>query len=426
MTRRPLVASVALAAALVGGAALLVACGDDGPSDGDAGATTTTAPLPYGLEQVAVLDRPSTATEAPDGRLYVGEQDGRVLLVDPATGDVEEVLDRTDETGDPLEFVEAGLLGLAVSPDGSRLYVSDAVPTPDPDDDERAVVRRVEWYQLDADGRPDPATRTSVLELVKEKPVHNGGQVAFGPDGHLYTSIGDGWPFNDANRTGQDPSDWFGGLLRIDPDPAGGGYTVPADNPFADGGGAPEVWTYGLRNPWRFTWDPETGDLWIADVGQELWEEIDRVAAADAAGANFGWSVLEGTHPFTPSEVAEQLEQQEEEVTGTTAPPSTAAPSTAPGDTSDFVPPVWEYSHDEGCAVIGGVLYRGEAFPDLDGGYLYSDFCDTTLRVLREGADGTWAPEPVAAVDGAVLSVGPQVGDDVYVLAVGGLYRLRG
>ncbi len=252
-------AVLALLVALAGACGSGERGGSDGDTDGPTATVTVTtattappSPPPYALDRMVALERPVVATPAPDGRLYVGTQEGRVVLVDPADATTTEVLDRTGETGDPAEFVEAGLLGLAVAPDGGHLYVSDAVPTSDPDDDERAVVRRVEAYRLDGQGGVDEASRATILTLDKAKPVHNGGAVAFGPDGYLYTSVGDGWPFDDMDRTGQDPTDWPGSVLRIDPDPAGG-YAVPADNPFADGAdGAPEVWVYGLRNPWRF------------------------------------------------------------------------------------------------------------------------------------------------------------------------------
>jgi glucose/arabinose dehydrogenase len=196
-----------------------------------------------------------------------------------------------------------------------------------------------------------------VLSIEDFAPNHNGGQLAFGPDGFLYWGMGDGGGGGDPRASGQDPNDLLGSILRIDP--RGTPYFVPADNPFVNGGGAPEVYAYGLRNPWRFSFDPANGDLWIGDVGQDKVEEIDRLAGGKPAGANFGWNTLEGTETFK------------------------GAP--APG----AVPPVFDYRHDDGgCSVTSGFVYRGSAIPDLRGTFLFGDYCDPPVRGLRPAAGG--------------------------------------
>ncbi|HUF34828.1 MAG TPA: PQQ-dependent sugar dehydrogenase, partial [Gemmatimonadales bacterium] len=225
---------------------------------------------------------------------------------------------------------------------------------------------------------------------------HNGGHLAFGPDGYLYVALGDGGSSGDPQDRGQALDDLFGSLLRIDP--AGGSpYAVPADNPFgASAGARPEIWSYGLRNPWRFSFDRLTGDLWIGDVGQNRWEEVNHAPAAEGAGRglNFGWRRMEGRHCF----------------------------ETGSCDQSGLTLPVLEYDHGSGCSVTGGYVYRGAEIPELQGHYFYADFCRGFVRSMRLEAD-TVAEEadwPALRPGGGIPSFGEDAAGELYVLVSDG------
>ena len=254
------------------------------------------------------------------------------------------MVDLTDEMGGPERGSEAGLLGLTFSPDGDRLYLSDTQFQHDADRTFVNFQRRVLEFRMDGDV-VDLSSRRTILDLQKNFSHHNAGEVRFGADGYLYVSIGDGSDsgLNDDRETGQDPTDLFGGLLRIDPldPPPGKAYAIPPDNPYDDAGeGAPEVWLFGTRNPWRFSFDRQTGDLWVSDVGEGSFEEINLLRAEDdgraGAAANLGWSAMEGPEPF--------------------------ADRPRPPDALD---PLLAYPHGDRCAVIGGYRYRGLGHPRL-------------------------------------------------------------
>lgn len=305
------------------------------------------------VAQVAELAQPVDLAVRPgDAAAYVAEQPGNVVRVDLATGATAIVLDvtaLTDSDG------ERGLLGLAFHPTEPRAYVNYTAA-----DDGRTVIAE---YAVAADGTFDAASARTVLTIEQPYRNHNGGGLTFGPDGYLYIGTGDGGSGGDPERRATDPFDLLGKLLRIDP-LGGDPYAVPADNPFADrAAGAPEVWSLGLRNPWRFAFDPPTGDLWIADVGQNEQEEVNRVRPVDgptARGAHFGWSAFEGTAPYnTDVEVA------------------------------DPVMPVLTYGHGDGCSISGGAVYRGAGVPDLAGWYLFSDYCTGTLWGLDANSGRT-------------------------------------
>ncbi len=253
------------------------------------------------------------------------------------------------------------------------------------------------------------SSRRTILTVDQPQPNHNGGQLAFGPDGYLYIGLGDGGAQGDSGAghapggNGQSLDTLLGKILRIAPNPEPGGapYTVPADNPFvAEADARPEIWSYGLRNPWRFSFDRANGDLWIGDVGQNEWEEIDHVAATkgrDAGrGANFGWNRLEGTHAYRGS-----------------------APD-------DAVAPVYEISHDTGaCAVAGGFVYRGTKIPSLVGNYLFSDTCDSVIRVLVADADGGLTMQDTGAASESVASFGQANNGTLYVISLAdGIFRI--
>jgi len=312
--------------------------------------TTTTMPLTELLgvepELVAELSAPPLVITASPGdpRLYVARRDGVVTIIDES-GNVRDApfVDLSDVVND--NGVEQGLLGLVLHQDYSEngrffVYYTDA------NDD--AVLA-----ELSASPDTAVADRSSerqVLLLDEPTDRHNAGNLEFGPDGYLYVAVGDG---GDGGHNGQDTSTLFGTILRIDVD-SGEPYTVPADNPFVAGGGAPEVWAYGLRNPWRFSIDEESGLIYIGDVGQADFEEID-VVGLDEPGANFGWIYMEGSMCFR-------------------APECRDVPT---------IPPVIDYPHSEGCSVTGGAVYRGAAIPELDGTYFYADWCFGWIRSFR-------------------------------------------
>ncbi len=237
-----------------------------------------------------------------------------------------------------------------------------------------------------------------ILEVEQPYANHNGGQLAFGSDGYLYIGLGDGGAAGDPLGNGQNTSTLLGSILRIDVFQAmfDHPYTIPPDNPFyADGGGRGEIWAYGLRNPWRFSFDRDTGELWAGDVGQNRWEEIDLIER----GANYGWNVLEGNHCFSTRDGCERK--------GT-------------------VPPVWEYSLDgEPCSVIGGYVYRGSAIPWLNGAYVYGDFCSGKVFGLRYAHGDLMEHKQLLDTGLRIMSFAQDNNGDLYLLSQqSGIYRL--
>ena len=340
-----------------------------------------------GLEVIASdLAFPVGLTSPPgDPRLFVVERGGTVRVIQGGTVLPDPFLDLSAKVSTEGE---QGLLGLAFFPDYASsgrfvVHYSDI-----------AGFSRISLFQVAQDpNRADPNNETPVLSLAHLSAFHQGGQIAFGPDGMLYASFGDGGSARrDDDGRSQSLADLYGSVLRIDVS-SGSAYTVPADNPFAGTAGAlPEIWSYGLRNPWRFSFDRGTGDLYVADVGQSDWEEINRARAADGTGrgSNYGWSLMEG-----PDCVQAGCDQ-----TGLTL-------------------PTVRYDHGTGCSVIGGYVYRGEALPSLQGQYLFGDFCQGWVKSFAAGDE---APVPV---DQPALSPGENItsfGED----AAGELYILTG
>jgi glucose/arabinose dehydrogenase len=278
--------------------------------------------------------------------MYVVEQDGKiVMMTDGQPGAV--ALDMTDLTS---ADGERGLLGLAITKDGALAYVNYT------NNDGNT---RIDEYSVDADGTFDKATRREVLGFDQPYPNHNGGDVVFGPDNMLYIGTGDGGSGGDPDRRALNPGELLGKMLRIDPHAsAGAAYTVPPDNPFVGVEGArPEIWAIGFRNPWRYSFDRSTGDLWISDVGQNQWEEVDAAWAADGGGkgANYGWSAMEGNHQFNADQSADGA-----------------------------IPPMYEYEHvGQDCSISGSALYRGTAIPALVGYYVFADYCSGQVRSLQ-------------------------------------------
>jgi glucose/arabinose dehydrogenase len=335
------------------------------------------------------LDSPVFLTHAGDGSgvLYIVEQGGRIVTADAsgAAGDAPflDIAERIRSGG------EQGLLGLAFHPDypaDDRFFVMYTASN-------GGANTIAEFHAPDGVG--DPASERVLLAIEDFAGNHNGGMVAFGADGYLYAGTGDGGGGGDPQRNGQDPGALLGKILRIDIE-GGDPYGIPADNPGASGGElAPEVWALGLRNPWRFSFDRRTGDLWIGDVGQGAWEEVDAQPAGEGGG-NFGWNIMEGPDCFGGGEC----------------------------DTEGLTLPVAAYGRGEGgCVVIGGYVYRGDAQPDAHGTYLYADVCTGQFWGLDAAAalrDGSAQPVELLVGDPALSSFGEDEAGELYAVGLGG------
>ena len=348
------------------------------------------APVP------GVFQTPVAMAQHPDSDdLYVVEKTGTIRAVrDGLVLDPVPVLDLSSEVSTGLE---QGLLGLAFAPEGDFLYVNLTDTAGDTHVLEFAF----------ADGAAVQASRREVLTVDQPFANHNGGTLIFGPDGYLYLGLGDGGSGGDPEYNGQSLDTRLGKMLRIDPRPSGEApFTVPPDNPFAPDpddpdkvippGALPEIWAYGLRNPWKFSFDRATSDLWIADVGQGDWEEINFQPGGSTGRENYGWNHVEGTalYPGRPQ--------------GATEP-------------EDHVPPIHVYGHDGGsCSVTGGYVYRGEAIPSLQGAYLFSDWCDGRLRYIRH-QDGQTGEETELGVTVPSISAFAEDHDgELYAISLGG------
>jgi len=338
------------------------------------------------LVLVATLEQPlAMAMRSGDRSLYVAEKTGRIMAIRDGSVDPVPVLDLTSEVS---LGGEQGLLGLAFSPSGRDVYVNYTDTNGD---------TRVAGYAM-RNGRVDPASRRDVLFVDQPYANHNGGNLAFGPDGYLYIGLGDGGSGGDPQGNGQSLSTLLGKMLRIDPTPSGDRpYRIPSDNPFVDRSGArSEIWAYGLRNPWRYSFDRVTGDLWIGDVGQSAWEEVDVQLASSSGGENYGWNRMEGSHSY-----------------GGADPPANA------------VRPVYEYSHDHGCVVTGGYVYRGKAIRDLDGAYVFADFCAGGLEALRLQDGRVIDQHSLGSVVPNLSSFGEDAQGELYAMSLsGGVFRL--
>ena len=345
------------------------------------------------LQIAGNLLRPIGLANAGDGlgRLFIIEQAGVIRVLQD--GDLLpvpflDISDQVDCCG------ERGLLGLAFHPEYARngeffVHYSDL--------NGDTVLAR---FQVDLAERPDqadPDSQVIILRVAQPYGNHNGGTVAFGLDGYLYLGLGDGGSGGDPLGNAQNLDSLLGKLLRLDVD-SGDPYAIPPDNPYAQGGGAPEIWTSGLRNPWRFSFDRLTGDLFIGDVGQSSWEEIDFLPAGGPGGANFGWNYREGAHPF-----------------------STSSP---PGELL-LTDPVAEYGRDQGITVIGGVVYRGGQLPEWEGIYLYGDYGSGFIWGLFQGADGSWRNAVLFETGSSITSFGQDENGEVYYVDLAGnLFRL--
>lgn len=351
-------------------------------------------PVPS-LQLVALgFDQPTHVTTPPGEttRVFVVEQTGVIRLIKDGTVLPDPFLDISPLVTCCLDG--KGMLSMVFHPgfaQNGRFWVYYV---------DLGLNTRVEEYAISANlDVADPGSAAEVLTLPQALEAHLGGQLAFGPDGFLYIALGDGGEDGDPAGNGQNLGTLQGSLLRIDAVP-GAGYQIPADNPFVTTAGArPEIWAYGLRNPWRYSFDRATGDLYIGDVGEDLWEEIDIQPASSPGGENYGWNVAEGNHCFLD-----------------------------PGcDLAAFTPPAYEYGHDPGCSVTGGFVYRGTVFPLLDGTYFYADFCEGVVRSFRfQGAPvGHRSWEPELGVLNQIVSFGQDGNGELYVLTrEGALYKM--
>jgi glucose/arabinose dehydrogenase len=332
-----------------------------------------------------------TSAPGDPGRLYVVQQSGQVLILESGTPLAEPFVDVSDRI---VSGGERGLLGLAFHPDyaDNGLFYLNYTDTGG-----NTKVVEMERATTNSAGGEERV----LLEIDQPFANHNGGEVIFGPDGFLYIGVGDGGSGGDPLGSGQDTDSLLGAILRIDVDSRTGGlpYGIPPSNPFANGGGAPEIFVYGARNPWRFSFDPTRGDLWIGDVGQDNLEEVDYLPAGEQAGANLGWNAFEGTAEF--------------------------AGASATGGPSPATPPVYEYGRGEGCSITGGEVSRGDSVPAIDGRYLFSDFCSGTVWSMRAGPNpGDVRVEMDLGADlGQVTSFGRGTDGTIYVIAAGTLYR---
>ncbi len=408
-------------AALAVAAALFVACPGDSQLPAEPTALTTSTlqvalppppmspqpdpasaePPPLALEPVSDdLDFPLFLTSPPgDERLFIVERAGLIRILSAGSLLPQPFLDISDLT---RTDGERGLLGLAFHPDYGRngrffVHYSGA---------EDGDTRLAEYHVSARPNQADPSSGRLLLTVEQPASNQNGGMVTFGPDGYLYLALGDGGASGDRFNNGQNPATLLGSLLRLDVDgPSDGGraYGIPPDNPFADGRtqrgvrGAPEVWAYGLRNPWRFAFDLEAGLIYLADVGQNAREEIN-VAPTTAAGLNYGWPILEGSRCFRPRQDCSQ---------------------------EGLVLPVLEYEAGEGnCGVIGGYVYRGTRIPGLPGTYFYGDLCGGWVRSFRfdlgRGLSDTRDYSDRFSDLGQIVSFGQDAVGELYVLSADG------
>jgi len=359
-----------------------------GPSSPAASSSFEPAVVTVRAEPLVTIDgRPLAFAALPDGRLVVASQDGRAWVLDPGDPGSAGRAPLVDLRDRVLSGGERGLLGIAVHPrfpDDRRFFVHYT------DLDGGTVVSSLE---ANAEGSAlDPASERRILEVEQPYANHNGGAVAFGPDGYLYVSLGDGGSGGDPHGNGQSLDTLLGKILRLDVDVAGGdAYAIPTGNPWAGGGGRPEIWHTGLRNPWRLSFDRETGDLWIGDVGQGALEEVD-VARSAEGGRNFGWNVMEGRHCFRSDGC----------------------------DRTGLVEPVAEYDHSVGCTVIGGFVYRGAEYPLLRGGYLFADYCSGRIWAITAAGDGFREPVEVGRAGAGLAAFGEDAAGELYLANLDG------
>ncbi len=346
--------------------------------------------------------QPLFVTHAGDesGRIFVIEKAGIVRIVRDGTVVESAFLDISDRV--TTAGNEQGLLGLAFPPNFSEsgyFFVNYS------NLEGNSAISRFQVDAANADVA-DPASEFSVLQIEDPARNHNGGMLVFGPDDYLWIGMGDGGGGGDTYGNGQNPDTLLGKMLRIDvtSDPSVP-YVIPPDNPWvdADWNGADvrdEVWALGLRNPWRYSFDRHTGDLWLADVGQNVYEEVNYNVEGTQGGLNYGWPIMEGLHCFNASEC----------------------------DQTDLQLPVFEYEHAKGCSITGGYVYRGSEYPMLQGVYIFGDYCSGIVWATIPNPDGSWNTTEMSKVNGQISSFGEDENGELYVtdLTSGTIYRVTG
>lgn len=346
--------------------------------------TQTTITIPdqpaVTTQQVAAgLTQPTgiASTEGGDG-LYIVEQPGTIKRITPGQPGSTVFMDIREKV---VSGGEMGLLGLVFHPDYDQngyIFVNYI------DRSENTVIAR---YHV-TNGVVDLTSEKIILQVEQPYTNHNGGDLAFGPDGYLYASLGDGGSAGDPNNNAQNLNSLLGKILRIDIN-TDQPYTIPADNPFAsDDDTRPEIWSYGLRNPWRISFDNKTGDLYIADVGQGSLEEVNFQSADSSGGENYGWRCFEGTNEYNLDGCS---------------------------GVNSYIAPIAEYSHDDGrCSITGGYVYRGEAQPALQGKYFYGDFCGSQLY-YAEQENGSWKQTLALETTFAISTFGVDSDNELYL-----------
>jgi len=348
------------------------------------------------LELQAVVEglaSPSGIVSAGDGsgRLFILEQPGRIRIVEDGTlleAPFLDIVVRVTSQGN-----EQGLLGLAFHPqyaENGRFLINYTDRNGD------TVVSG--WSVSPDPNRAEAGSETLILGVDQPAANHNGGHLVFGPDGYLYVGLGDGGGAGDRYGNGQNGETLLGAMLRLDVDGAQP-YAIPDDNPFLDEPAVrDEIWAMGLRNPWRYSFDTLTGDLYIADVGQNAYEEVNVQPAGSGGGENYGWPILEGTHCFSGEGC---------EVAG-------------------LVMPIWEYDHSAGCSITGGYVYRGSQYSVLQGIYVVGDYCSGTIWGLARGAGDNWQSAVLAQTDARLTSFGQDEEGEMYLVdrSSGILYHL--
>ena len=353
-------------------------------SDWFVGKNLTLQPVVKGLKEPTFVTGPADGSK----RLFVLEREGRVRVAD-ADGKLQPTpfLDVSDNTS---TSTEEGLLGLAFDPNFNQngyVYVDHTA------NDASVQVTRYTVSASNPD-QADPGSAMTIMSIPKRSKYHNGGTLAFGPDGYLYIAVGD----DEASEEAQLLSSIYGKILRIDVD-SGQPYAIPPTNPFVSQPGARgEIWLYGFRNPWRFSFDRATGDMWTGDVGDARWEEVDLQPAGSPGGENYGWPVLEGTECMDTSRCHD----------------------------AGFVAPLVTYGHDMNCAVVGGYTYRGQSVPGLAGQYLFGDLCTGGVFTLVGGNDTGWTRVELSFQPIKISSFGEDPLGEVYVVDLqgGAVYRI--
>jgi glucose/arabinose dehydrogenase len=362
---------------------------EEGPSD-----TVKTFPdsSQYQWQEISSgLIKPLGMTSYYDGDLliYILEQDGVIRVLENGVLLAEPFLDIKNKT--TTSGSEQGLLGIALDPnyaDNGIFYLNYSGRGGD------TVIAR--YYANDDRKIADPGSEKIILTYEQPYSNHNGGNLVFGPDDLLYIGLGDGGSGGDPEMRAQNPDTLLGKMLRIavrDQEV----YAIPSDNPFQGGGGRAEIWAMGLRNPWRYSFDRLTGDLWIADVGQGNWEEINFTPATLEPGLNYGWYYREGTHPFKGE----------------------------PPESVDLIDPIYEYDHSMGCSVTGGYVYRGTELPEWYGVYVFGDFCNGKVWGLLPDDAGNWISSELFSTGVNISSFGEDVFGELYLISHNGtIYKL--